>query len=523
MKDSKIVSLRYILSEKITRKQMLDTFKACFSVTSTDSSSEKVDLVDSFEWGLYENNLLAFRDENNDLKIWYADELFAADQAIEIPCINPQASFWWDFQAIPERTLLEKTLALRALIKMAEGVLKIEHFNLQDSHGKTVVFLQLVSFYRTPSARVPLLRQIKLTPLTGYQEQYHQALDLVTELGGFKPSLNPVDSLLGAIGVIPVPYSVKPDLMIEPSMSSREVANSLIAQMIEKQRLTEQGLIEDIDTEFLHHFRVAIRMTRAAIAQLKEVYPEQDVVMLKERFARLGRETNHLRDLDVFILDKSRYLNLLPASLADGLLPMFADFESDRVDEIKRIAKWLSSEAYKNEMEELEGLFARGYPACETPWSEKPAIELAVSKIMKRYKKIQKAALTITHDTPDRDIHSIRIDCKKLRYLLYFFGSLFDKKQLKQAGKQLKRLQDRLGIFNDLTVQEHYLETYLDAIEHKQKKDIYLIASLGGLIAILYKMKLIERENSINELHVFSSKENRQLFSSAFALKGPEQ
>ena len=117
-------------------------------------------------------------------------------------------------------------------------------------------------------------------------------------------------------------------------------------------------------------------------------------------------------------------------------------------------------------------LFKKGYSAGETEWSERPSIELAVTKITKRYRKIQKSALKINNDTPDEAIHSIRIDGKKLRYLLYFFGGLFDEKKIKKAGKQLKRLQDKLGLFNDLTVQRAYLETYLDEIEHKEKKDI---------------------------------------------------
>mgnify|MGYP001827177200 FL=1 len=303
-------------------------------------------------------------------------------------------------------------------------------------------------------------------------------------------------------------------------MPARAAANSIISQMIEKQRLTEQGIIDDVDTEFLHHFRVALRMTRAAVAQLKEVYPEHDVLMLKERFGKLGRETNHLRDLDVFILDKPRYLTLLPESLSDGLLPMFDDFEQDRENEVKRIAAWLSGDAYKQEMEELENLFKKGYSAGETEWSERPSIELAINKITKRYRKIQKAALKINNDTPDSAIHSIRIDGKKLRYLLYFFGGLFDQKKIKRAGKQLKRLQDKLGLFNDLTVQRAYLEAYLDEIEHKESKDINLIAALGGLIATLYRMQKTERENCINELHVFSNEKNTHLFTEAFAAEG---
>ena len=316
--------------------------------------NENVSLVDSFEWGFYQNDLIAFRYENNDIAVWHADDLFDPDQASLIHSDNPQARFWSDFEATPERTLLEKILGLRALLTMSEGVLTIDEYNLQDDNGKTLVFCQLVCFHRAASGDVPLLSQVKLEPVTGYNEEYEQAAELLEKMGGFEPRLNPVDSLLSAIGVTPDPYSVKPDLAIEASMPARTAANSIISQMIEKQRLTEQGVIDDIDTEFLHHFRVALRMTRAAVAQLKEVYPDHDVLMLKERFGNLGRETNHLRDLDVFIMDKPRYLTLLPESLSDGLLPMFDDFEKDREQEVKRIAAWLSSAAYKNEMEELE-------------------------------------------------------------------------------------------------------------------------------------------------------------------------
>ena len=54
----------------------------------------------------------------------------------------------------------------------------------------------------------------------------------------------------------------------------------------------------------------------------------------------------------------------------------------------------------------------------------------------------------------DEDLHNLRIDCKKLRYLLEFFTSLFPKTQMKLLIKQLKQLQDNLGDFNDLSVQQ---------------------------------------------------------------------
>lgn len=523
MKDSNFDCSRYIVPVNIGRKQLLDTLGSHFALETTNHGSEKLTLVDSFEWGLYTKRLLGFRMDNNNLTIWSSDDLFDRDRASVVENDNPQAKFWWDFKESPERGQLQKILDLRALMPLSSGVLKSENGSLQDDEGKTLVFFQMVSFYRSASARNPLFSQVKLIPITGYEEQQQRAQSLLLELGCFEPSLPPIDSFLGAIGVTPAPYTVKPELLITPTMPARTAVNSIISQMIEKQRINEQGVIEDIDTEFLHHFRVALRMTRAAIAQLKEVYPEQDVLSLKERFGKIGRAANHLRDLDVFILDKKRYLNLLPESLQPGLLPMFDDFEKERASEVKRVAKWLKSAAYKKEMADLQALFEKGYPACETEWSERPSSELAVNKIMKRYKKIQKSALKITDSTPDEEIHSIRIDCKKLRYLLYFFGDLFNAKQLSRAGKQLKRLQNRLGIFNDLSVQGQYLENYLEETERQEQKDVYLIAALGGLIATLHHMQQISRKECIHELHAFSAKSNRQLFSRAFAAVGPAQ
>jgi len=519
MKSSQLSESRYLLPENITKKDFLDNFGQSFTVKAAKASNEKFTIVDSFEWGIYQAGMLAIRHQDNSIRLYKENSLLDSDASLDIGKINARSRFWWDFPDSPAREILKKILDLRALYPVFNGLLKIENYNLEDQDGKILVMCQLVSIASPEKPRTPLMRQVKLVPVTGYKLENQQAIDLLAQLGAFKPSLKPLDSLLGALGVSPQPYTVKPKLRLSPDAPARSSISIIIAIMIEKQRLTEQGVIKDIDTEFLHHFRVATRMIRAAIVQLKEVFPAPDVTMLKDRFGAIGRETNRLRDLDVFILDKHRYMGLLPASLRDGLLPMFDDFEQARSQEVKRIAQWLSSKAYRLEIEELQALFQQGYSAIETEWSEKPTIELAVNKIQHRYRKIQKAAAKITHDTPDDDIHSIRIDCKKLRYLLYFFDGLFNKKQVKVAGNHLKALQDRLGIFNDLSVQGEFLENYLNEEEHKAGKDILLIASLGGLISSLNTMHIQERENCIRELAIFSNEENRQLFKDTFVIQ----
>lgn len=516
MKSSRIRDTRYLLPDNLTKKHFSDTLKSRFIVKQADSSSEKISILESFDWGIYKNNLLAVRHENQSISLWDADNLFDIELAQKIDGIDANSRFWWNFPDCEAKETLTPILNLRSLSNIFKGILKTEQLNLQGDDGKILVFCQLISIYTPEQARTPLIRQVKITPVTGYTKENEQVIALLKDLGAFEASLPPLDSLLGAIGIAPQPYTVKPEIIIPAQMPARSAVSSIIAVMIKKQRLTENGVIKDIDTEFLHHYRVAIRMVRAAIAQLKVVFPEQDVPILKQRFGDLARKTNKLRDLDVFILDKERYMNLLPQSMRNDLTPMFNDFQNSRQAEAKRISSWIASKTYRNEMGELQALFNNGYSAMETLWSEKPSIELAINKIQKTYKKIYKAAVKISHTTPDEAIHKIRIDCKKLRYLLYFFASQFDKNKIKVVAKHLKKLQDKLGIFNDLTVQSEFLKNYLYQLEHKPKKDIMLIASVGGLISNLYTMQIQERDKCINELAVFSNYENRQLFKETF-------
>ena len=187
---------RYILPERVSRQEILEALNLDYAVQEAARLNENVVLVDSFAWGLYTNGYMGFRLENNDIAIWQSDELFDPDQVMTAHSDDPQARFWWDFEATAERTLLEKVLGLRALQAVSEVALSVEEYDLQDANGKTQVFLQLVLFRRSASAHTPQLTQIKLTPVTGYDAEFARACELVEKLGGFEPRLGPIDSLL---------------------------------------------------------------------------------------------------------------------------------------------------------------------------------------------------------------------------------------------------------------------------------------------------------------------------------------
>ena len=64
----------------------------------------------------------------------------------------------------------------------------------------------------------------------------------------------------------------------------------------------EPGVRANLDTEFLHDFRVAIRRTRSLLRQIRHVIPLDVGRYFSTGFSWVGRLTGPLRDLDVLIL-----------------------------------------------------------------------------------------------------------------------------------------------------------------------------------------------------------------------------
>jgi CHAD domain-containing protein len=83
--------------------------------------------------------------------------------------------------------------------------------------------------------------------------------------------------------------------------------------------------------------------------------------------------------------------------------------------------------------------------------------------------------------------------------------------------KSLKRLQDNLGSFNDLSVQQKMLGQYQDGLAGKdQKNAIKVAAALGGLITHLHEEQTAVRYKFEQTFEQFTTSENRRLFDLLF-------
>ena len=106
----------------------------------------------------------------------------------------------------------------------------------------------------------------------------------------------------------------------------------------------------------------------------------------------------------------------------------------------------------------------------------------------------------------------MRIACKKLRYLLEFFRSVFEPQRVAPLVRSLKGLQDYLGEFNDLTVQQRELRAMAAEMHGRGVGSTNTVLAMGGLIGRLEQRQADLKRRLLEAVRSFVGKPNRAAF-----------
>ena len=144
-----------------------------------------------------------------------------------------------------------------------------------------------------------------------------------------------------------------------------------------------------------------------------------------------------------------------------------------------------------------------------------PIGEVGSERIWKVYRRVIKNGLAIHDETPATALHELRIECKKLRYLMEFFRSLYDDGKIDRLIKALKQLQDNLGDFNDYEVQQGSLTGFAE--EMQGTAPAATLMAMGRLVEHLEAGQDRERHDFGQHFAKFAEKANQRLARELFA------
>jgi CHAD domain-containing protein len=311
--------------------------------------------------------------------------------------------------------------------------------------------------------------------------------------------------------------SAKPDLQLQPTMPAGEAVRHILQNLLEAMEANEEGTCAARDPEFLHDFRVAVRRTRSALSQIKGVLPAPVLERFRPEFAWLGEITGPTRDLDVFLLRYEDYRESLPEEFRDALEPLGRFLKAHQRTEQSRLAEELASPRYRQLKKEWADFLAAPGTQASPPHAERPVAEIAGKRIRKVLRRAIREGEAIGEDSRPEDLHELRKTCKKLRYLLEFFRSLYPPQKIARLIRALKTLQDNLGDFQDLQVQLASLQKFADQMAAEGEIPPRSLLAMGMLIEGLQRRQRQARNEFADRFAEFSREKNLRLFEELFA------
>ena len=230
--------------------------------------------------------------------------------------------------------------------------------------------------------------------------------------------------------------------------------------------------------EGVHQTRVSFRRMRSAVSSFRSAVPRGASKEWNGELRYLASQLGMARDLDVFIDEglgaiegkltlrgRTRLTELARHHREIAYESVNAMLDSDRYATFKKdFPAWLDEKAW--ERGEMKEKHRKNLSMNVVPFARKLLDSLE--------RRVLEAGSHVNRESA-KEMHSLRIECKKLRYAAEFFTPIL--KGLDDFVGHMKRLQNLLGIMNDVSVMQHLLEPMLE-----NETDHEVVEYAGGLV-----------------------------------------
>ncbi len=475
---------------------------AQFGVRAGDPVSIERVYLDTFD-GLLHARALTLR--------WERGRLELLDDGAELPravALAREPTRPIPFDELPYGALRDAVvdvIDVRAVLPLARVRIGVQPLAVLDGLEKTVARMTLVTPELAELGGAAALRErVRLIAVRGYERDLTRARELIVRGLGLVPADETLrEEAMRIAGHPPAGVSAKVDVALDPSARADVATVTVLRRLVEIMDATLPGAIADIDSEFLHDYRVAVRRTRSVQRECKRVFPPDTLARMRAEFRWLQQATGDTRDLDVYVLDFEAMRALVPADMRTDLEPLLDVLRARRrLARAQMVGDLRSARATALRRDWLALLAALpGLPPDDRPDAARAIDAVASARIRAVYRAMVKAGRRIGPDTPPEDYHELRKRGKELRYLLELFGRpLHDPGVVSPMIKTLKGLQDVLGHHQDREVQMAMLRGLATEVSQRP----------GGPGAVLAMGVLVDRLGA-------DARAARQEFAAVFA------
>lgn len=336
----------------------------------------------------------------------------------------------------------------RALLAVRAWSIEMDSQACRNTEGKLLGEIA-VERHRLDDNRV--LVTITLWPRRGYRQEFGRAfagcaLVHLEHLGETSSAL--LDRL-----VSPEPGTALdlPRLDLRADDPLRVALGEILGRYRAEMEANEHGILEDLDSEFLHDYRVALRRARTLIQAFESTAAP---LSLRDGLAWLSERTSLQRDLDVWLEDRNS-----AAVSAGSELGVYV--AARRRQEQARLKRLLQSARYRRLQADWQTWLAMLVKQDEDT-ALGPAANAA---IWKRYRRLRRRIRRHGPTAALPVLHEMRKDTKKLRYVIDAMATLYPRSAVQPILHDLKRLQTSAGALCDHRARTALLVEWHDACQ----------------------------------------------------------
>ncbi|MDQ1428060.1 MAG: hypothetical protein QOK39_1536 [Acidimicrobiaceae bacterium] len=432
---------------------------------------------------------------------------------------GPGRLFAADLPPGPLHDTVAGVIEMRALTPRASVKYRQRNATVQDREAKTVVRLH----FEEP---VAMTARLLVSPVLGYGSAFAGVTAALRSLPGLRPAKRPLrDEAILAAGGHPAGVSAKIAVSLRPAMRADEATFALCRRLAEVVEANLAGTLAEIDTEFLHDLRVAIRRSRSVLREMKGVFPPDESRQAAADLRWIQEITGPTRDLDVQLLEWPQMVAGLPARVAADLQPLHDLLARHREEAGRTMRRQLRGPRYAEAWTTWRALLDPAlHPAKDPahdparPQAHRPIAAVAGSRIVTVYRRMIRMGEAINDDSPPESLHDLRKRGKEYRYLLELYGSLWPSGTVTPMTTAMKGLQDVLGRFQDDEVQANYLRSLGPELLATTGDTDTLIA-LGLVIDRLGRDQSDARAAFAGRFTNFAARSNRNLVAATFGVR----
>jgi triphosphatase len=259
---------------------------------------------------------------------------------------------------------------------------------------------------------------------------------------------------------------------LAPSATVGELFFGNVGTLLAQLRANQPGALQGDDPEFLHQMRVTVRRLRALLMLCRGLSGRRQRKGVERGLKWLAGALGPARDSDVFLRE---IWPPLRATL--DVNPWIGRLDELWIEQRRGHGQYarhvLTSGRYRRLMHGLE-LWISAQMQRDGAAGKRPADWCQSARVFARHALKRRATRVRTYgrvldDIDAEALHRLRIDVKKLRYLMDAFSPLLPRARVRAMQALLSRLQDVLGSLNDLAVAEQKIDA---ALPHAKRGDV---------------------------------------------------